>query len=151
MKMRTAILPEAAPVPLKLVIVGWLAFSLVGFFDATYLTVKHYRGAPPGCSLLRGCEVVTTSQYAVIGGIPIALLGALYYLSILLLTAAYLDTRQRCFLKIAGHVTISGFLVSLFLVYLQVFVLHALCLYCLLSALTSTALFLLGAYGDRMG
>lgn len=125
----------------KWILAGWFAFSLVGFLDATYLTIQHYRGVGLECAVLKGCEEVTASQYAVISGVPMALLGAIYYLSILLLTAVYLDTRHRYILQVVRSLTSLGFLVSLILVYLQVFVIHALCFYCLLSALTSMALF----------
>lgn len=122
---------------------GWLVFSLIGFLEATYLTIQHYRGAFLDCSGLSNCEEVLTSEYAVVRGIPIALLGSLYYLSIFLLTAAYLDTKHRRILTIIPPLTFLGLLVMLILVYLQIFVIHALCLYCLLSALISTALFAL--------
>ena len=127
---------------LKWVMIGWLTLSLIGFLDATYLTIQHYQGASLRCFELSHCDEVTSSRYAVIGGIPIALVGALYYLSILLLTVAYLDTKSIRLLTIIPLLTIVGFLASLVLVYLQVFVIHAICLYCMLSALISTALFI---------
>lgn len=129
--------------PPKWVTVGWLVFSFIGFLDSTYLTIQHYRGALIGCSILSNCEEVTTSEYSVIAGIPLALLGALYYLTIFLLTIAYFDTKHSRILTVIPLLTILGFVASLILVYLQVFVIHALCLYCLMSALTSTGLFIL--------
>lgn len=138
------------PISLKWIAGGWLAFSLVGFLDTTYLTIQHYRGAALECGILQGCEAVTGSHYAVIIGIPLALLGAIYYFSILVLTVAYIDTKRRYFLKIVGYSTIVGFLVSALLVYLQVFVIHALCTYCLISALTSTALFVLALISQKL-
>ena len=129
--------------PRKWVTVGWLVFSLIGFLDSTYLTIQHYRGALVGCGILSNCEEVTTSEYAVIAGIPLALLGALYYLTIFLLTIAYFDTKHSLILTVIPLLTILGFIASLILVYLQVFVIHALCLYCLMSALISTGLFIL--------
>ena len=131
------------PISLKVITVGWLSFSLIGFLDATYLTIQHYRGLWLDCGPLLDCDAVMTSQYAVIGVIPLALLGALYYLTIFLLTVAYYDRKHRCILTIIANLTILGFLASLILVYLQAFIIRAFCFYCLLSALSSTGLFVL--------
>lgn len=116
--------------------------SFGGFLDATYLAAKYYLGEPVVCSILNGCEKVTSSQYAAIFGIPVALLGSLYYLLIFVLTVIYLDSRNEKFFRLAAGLTPIGFLASLIFVYLQVFVIHALCLYCLISAATSTLLFI---------
>ncbi len=120
------------------------AVSLFGFLDATYLTIEHYRGVVPPCSIVAGCEAVTTSSYSLFLTIPVALLGALYYLAVLFLTIAYLDTKKPHFIKVAASITPVGFLVSLYFIYLQAFVIKAWCLYCLGSALSSTILFILG-------
>ncbi|MBI2444575.1 MAG: vitamin K epoxide reductase family protein [Candidatus Magasanikbacteria bacterium] len=121
-----------------------LVISLVGFVDASYLTLKHYQGEPPTCSILAGCEVVTTSRYATIYQIPVALLGALYYLAVFLGAVAYLDTRREVILRWLARLTVLGFLATLWFFYLQAFVIGAYCLYCLVSAATSTLLFVLG-------
>lgn len=130
--------------------VGWLTVGLIGFVDATYLTIQHYRGASLDCYLLSGCEEVTTSRYAKIGSISIALLGALYYLSVILLSGAYLDTKRNWLLTIISSLTTVGFLVSIFLVYLQIFVIRALCSYCLLSAFVASVLFVLAVILARI-
>src|SRR5665811_1198486 len=59
-----------------------LVLSFLGFIDASYLTIVHYRDALPNCSILKGCDIVTTSALSTIGGIPIALFGALFYLAL---------------------------------------------------------------------
>lgn len=119
-----------------------LIFSLAGFLDSVYLTLKHYQGTAPVCSLIRGCDLVTTSQYAVIANLPISLIGAVYYLTIFIFALIYLEAGKIRALWVAGFLTPLGFFVSIFLVYLQLFVIKAICLYCLLSALTSTLLFI---------
>jgi len=115
-----------------------------GFIDATYLTVKHFLGGPIPCSILKGCEQVTTSQYATVFGVPVALLGSFYYLTILILAAIYFDSRKPAVLKLLASLTPFGFLASLYFVYLQIFIIKAICLYCMVSATTSTILFILG-------
>ena len=129
---------------LKYLVFGFLVASFVGFLDAAYLSAKFFTGGTIPCTILDGCDVVTRSKYATISGAPIALLGALYYLALFILFALYQDSKRELFLKIAGALTVIGFLFSLRLVYLQAFVLDAYCLYCLFSALTSVVLFALG-------
>lgn len=130
--------------PPKRIIVALLAASLIGFIDAAYLTAKHYLGAPPPCGRFGGCETVTTSEYAAIAGVPIALLGAVYYLAVFLSVIAYLDTRRPGILRMTAGVTAVGFIASVWFVYLQLFVIKAICPYCMLSAFASTVLFIAG-------
>jgi uncharacterized membrane protein len=132
--------------PPKWLVWLFVLVSFAGFLDASYLTAKHYLGTPIGCSIFEGCEKVTTSQYATIGAIPVALLGAIYYLALFALAVAYLDTKREKIMVFAAWLTPLGFLASLWFVYLQLFVIKAICLYCLISALTSTALFVLGLF-----
>ncbi len=128
----------------KWILPSFLAVSFLGFLDATYLTVKHYSGTPLNCSIFNGCDVVTTSQYATILGFPTSLLGIIYYLAVIVLLVAYIDSRNKRLLYLTARFTIVGFVISLWFVSLQIFVLKAFCFYCLLSAVTSTALFVLG-------
>lgn len=124
---------------------GFLLVALIGFADAAYLTLKHYTNAIPPCSLVSGCETVLTSPYATIAGnIPIALVGAGYYLTIFVGGIIYVDTKNNTILKTIAYFTIAGFTASVILIFLQVFVIRALCLYCLASAVTSTLLFIIG-------
>lgn len=122
----------------------FLAASLIGFFDAAYLTIKHFQGEAPNCLWLTGCDIVAASEYAVLFGIPIALLGAIYYLSIFVLAVIYLDTKNTAFVKLATALIGVGMFFSLGLVYLQLFVLKALCLYCLMSAAITALLLIVG-------
>lgn len=131
------------PVP-KGLIITFLILAAFGFTDATYLTVKHFQGEAPTCTLLEGCGEVTGSRFAAIGPVPLALLGAIYYLILIGLTLASLDTGRGNIFRIAAFLTIGGFLAALVLVFLQLFVIHAICLYCMASALISTLLFILG-------
>lgn len=126
------------------------AFSLgiiaaaVGLVDAAYLAAKHFSGSPVECSLLNGCEKVTTSAYATIADVPVALLGAVFYFGMLIAGVTFRETsdsRLAIFLFLGGML---GFLFSLWLVAAQVFILNALCFWCLVSAGTSTLLFLFG-------
>ena len=124
----------------KAILVG--LFSFLGLVDASYLAAKHYTGTIPPCSIVKGCEVVTTSQYATIGGISVALLGAIYYLAVLIISIAIIDTKSDRLKKFLAKFSILGLMASIWFIYLQLFVIKALCLYCLVSAFSSTAIFL---------
>jgi len=89
---------------------------------------------------------VLTSGHAKIAGIPVALLGSLYYLTLLILSVAYLDIKKTAIIRFASYCTIVGFTASLYFVYLMLFVIKEICQYCLISAATSTILFILGLF-----
>lgn len=116
--------------------------ALVGLADSVYLSVKHFTAEPVPCSLVEGCEKVLTSPYAEVAGVPIAAAGAAGYFVAFALAvlAAYGDERMW---KIFGGLAtlMAGF--SLWLIYLQVFVIGAFCQFCLISAATSLTLFLI--------
>ena len=131
------------PVP-KWLVFSFLIVSFLGFLDAGYLSAKYYLGSPVKCAILAGCETVTSSDYAVIGGVPIALIGSIYYLLVFFLTLLYLDNGNKSALFAAAIISASGFIISLGLLYIQLAVLDAVCLYCLLSLATSTLLFING-------
>lgn len=116
----------------------FLALGLLGFADASYLTASHYLGTSLNCPILGGCDIVTTSAYSRIFGLPVSLLGNVYYLAVIILAAAFLDSRKRKFLYRLSYISGVGFLASLIFTYLQFFVIKALCLYCLVSAGIST-------------
>lgn len=134
----------------KYLISFFFIVALVGFIDASYLTFNHFTGITPPCFITQGCDVVTTSIYANILGIPVALLGALYYLSMLVLMLYYIDKEDVRALKAISILSLIGFLFSLWFVYAQIFVIKSLCTYCLLSAVTSTLLFICGTYFSRL-
>lgn len=124
---------------------AFLLMAFIGFADAAYLTAKHYAGLIPPCSLVSGCETVLTSPYATIAwDIPIALVGAGYYLALFIGGILYVDTKNILVIKTVAYFTTAGFVTSAILIGLQVFVINALCLYCIASAITSTLLFVFG-------
>lgn len=120
-------------------------FGLAGFLDATFLTVEHYTGGTIPCSFLNGCDTVTRSTYSIFAGLPVALYGAGFYLLVIILAILYFQTKQIKFVKIIWSLSLLAFLASLYFVYLQVFIIKALCLYCLTSALTATLIFVLAS------
>lgn len=128
----------------KWIIFALVAVSVIGLADASYLTAKHYLGSPINCSIFNGCEKVITSPYSIILGVPVALLGVSYYFSFLLFTIFYLDTKREKILEFAARFSFVGIIASFWFLFLQIFIIKALCLYCLISAASSTILFVLG-------
>jgi uncharacterized membrane protein len=113
--------------------------SLVGLADAVYLTVEHLTGRSVRCTVTSGCSEVLSSAYATIGGYPLALFGALAYFTAFSLATLAAFGSARAGNLFAVLVALM-FATSLWLLYLQAFVLHAFCQYCLLSAAITTLL-----------
>lgn len=130
---------------IKIIAIAFIVLSAIGFLDATYLTVEHYKGSVPPCSIA-GCEVVLKSGQSAIAGVPVALFGAIYYLTILILSIAFLESGKMAILRFASYLTIIGIIASAYFVYLQFFVIGQICQYCMISAGTSTGLFALGVF-----
>jgi uncharacterized membrane protein len=112
------------------------ALALVGLAVAGYLTWVHYAGAQPICALSGGCEKVQTSKYASLAGIPVAVLGAAGYAAILAALAVPGEAGRLLRVLLAA----IGFGFSLYLTYLELFVIHAICQWCVASAIVMTAL-----------
>ena len=107
--------------------------ALLGLTDATYLTVAHLTGDDAVCGGSGGCSAVLGSVYATVAGIPTAAFGSLaYFVAFSAATlAAFGYSRARIFLAL---VVAAMFATTLWLLYVQAFILHAFCPYCLLSA-----------------
>lgn len=120
-----------------------LALSFLGFIDATYLTVVHYRNLLPNCSIVKGCDIVTTSQFSTLGGVPIALLGALFYLALSFFAILIITHPHKKWVRWFTAAAFTGFLVSLFLFLLQIVILKAICQYCIGSEAISLLIYIL--------
>ncbi len=108
--------------------------TIAGLLDAAYLTYHHYVGNTLACVAVNGCQFVTTSEYAVIYGIPLALIGLFYYISLLIGELIYFKTGINFFLYLCLTLCGTGTLVYLYLIHVQAGILHAFCFWCLISA-----------------
>lgn len=120
-----------------------LILGFLGFIVATYLTILHYQNALPPCSLTSNCELVLTSKYASILGVPLALFGSIFYLSIIALCLLIITSYGKIFLNVFYLFVALGFVVSLILIYIQANFIGAFCQYCLISEAISTGLVIL--------
>jgi uncharacterized membrane protein len=123
--------------------IGWsyliAAFvSLIGLGDAIYLTVQHLTGQSLRCTF-SGCSEVLSSSYAQIGPVPLAALGAFAYFTVFSLSILAAFGYRLARPLLAALVGLM-FLMTLWLLYLQAFVIHHFCQYCLLSAAVTTVL-----------
>ena len=125
--------------------------SLVGLADSIYLTITHLSGEDVTCVASSGCSEVLSSAYSSVGSIPLGAFGALAYFAAFSLAtlAAFRYHRARTFLAFV----VAGMLVTtLWLLYVQAFVLHAFCDFCLLSAgltLSLSAIVAIGCFTGR--
>lgn len=130
--------------------IWFLILPLIGLIDSFYLMNIHYN---PGICVEQGtflgypldCGYIAQSSYSEIITIPVAMLGIFYYLTLLIV----INFRHTDFIRKFGAETITMLIVGLgmaftiYLVILQLAVLHAICVYCMISALTTTTLFIL--------
>ncbi|HUP18638.1 MAG TPA: vitamin K epoxide reductase family protein [Gemmatimonadota bacterium] len=122
----------------------WTArlLALAGFLDAAYLTAHHYAGGVVACGPGGGCEVVLTSRYAEVGGIPVAVVGLGYYTVASLLAWTPRQSWTRGIARAFVSLEATALAVSVALVWIQATRIHAWCRFCLVSAGLTLLLFL---------
>ena len=120
--------------------------ALVGLGIATYLAYVEIAHVEAICWPMGGCSFVQSSPYARILGIPVAVLGVLYYLAIGALWVGQRSATRRwanrSVLALLA-LTFIGTLFSIYLTFLEIFVVQAICTWCLGSAMAATVLMLL--------
>ena len=116
---------------------GWklavALLALIGLADSVYLTVQHITGETVRCTIVSGCSEVLSSPYSTVGGVPLALLGAVAYFTVFSL-ATLAAFEYQFVTRLLAIVVGLMFLTTLWLLYLQAFVIGQFCQYCLLSA-----------------
>jgi uncharacterized membrane protein len=111
--------------------------ALVGLGIAGYLTWVHYAGLQPFCvGGGGGCERVQTSRWADLGGVPVAVLGLAGYLAMLATLALPEDLGRSA----AAFVALVGLGFSAWLTYVEIAKIHAICQWCVASAVVMTLL-----------
>jgi uncharacterized membrane protein len=120
------------------------ALAVVGLLISSYLTWVHYAGVAPVCVGGSGaCESVQTSSYATIFGVPVAAIGLVGYSGLLL--SALLRGEAGVYLGLL--VALVGTLFSAYLTYLELFVIHAICEWCVASAALMVGALICSAFG----
>jgi uncharacterized membrane protein len=114
----------------------FLAATLAGLLASGYLVVVRLTGEAPVCGPVKGCETVTTSAYSTVLGIPVAVFGL--GLSIVLVACAvtWWRRRDRRALLLAYGLLLLATLAVAYLTYLELFVIRAICAWCVSYAIT---------------
>ncbi len=118
-----------------------ITLSLFGALLSGYSLYAHYSPTPSTiCNFSEtfSCDAVNKSEYAEIAGIPVALVGLGGY--VLLAVLSLYTLRGKSFQKDLFWFSLVGFVFSLYLTYLEAFVIHAWCPVCLLSQATILAI-----------
>ena len=125
---------------------GSIIITLIGLAVSIYMTIFKLTGNETMCIGNGGCSIVNESPYAAIYGIPVAAFGVGGYLAILVVFI--LEKKAGAFFKqnatmVNFGLTLIGFLFTLYLIYLEIFVIKALCPFCLTSQIAMTILFVI--------
>ena len=104
--------------------------DVAGLLIASYLAIVELGGGVPACGPIKGCEEVALSEYSRIGGVPVAVYGV--GLSLVLLTFALAWWRTDAYGLLLAHygLSLAGVLFEAYFLYLQVFVIEAVCVWC---------------------
>ncbi|HEX5850677.1 MAG TPA: vitamin K epoxide reductase family protein [Rubrobacter sp.] len=116
--------------------VALLALAVVGVLISAYLTWTHFAGLTPVCTGSgEGCQTVQSSRYASLLGIPVAVLGLVAYGGLVFSVAVWAEIG----IFLSFLISLVGTLFSVYLTYLEVFIIGALCQWCLASAVIMVA------------
>jgi uncharacterized membrane protein len=119
-----------------------MALAFIGLGDTLFLSYYQFNNLIPSCAI-GGCEIVLTSVYSKFFGIPWGYIGLLFYSFMLFLsTFLSLDPRGKGIRwATLAYATIGVICSAIFIFIIQIGLIHAVCMYCAISALTSLALF----------
>ena len=114
----------------------------VGLALASYLSYLHFSHAQiTFCTTGTGCDTVRESQYSTLLSVPVALLGAILFVAVIVVsTGPFKDRLKRTLLAVMAT---AGLAFSAYLTYLEAFTIHAYCYYCLATAAVVAAIFVL--------
>ena len=122
----------------------WITIlSLLGIGVSGYLTYIHYSGAPIFCGGSSSCELVNSSRFAFIGPIPVAALGLGAYIAILVLSLIKTDETRLWPSQLIFGFSLIGVLFQLNLTRVELFVLYAICYWCVASQIIILLIFIL--------
>ena len=104
--------------------------DLIGLAIAGYLSVIELQGELPYCGPLKGCEEVALSQYARVGGVPVAVFGVALSISLFFLAIAWMRSGRIELLAAHYGLSLLGVVFEIYFTYLEVFVIGAVCVWC---------------------
>lgn len=125
-----------------------LILAFFGLADSIYLTESKLSGTPLQCGVtaLSGCNIVAQSEYSDIFGIPLSEFGILFYSVVFILVALELVMPNRLLRRAIQGISLVGVLSSLYFMFLQLFVINAICIYCSISAVITLLILILASF-----
>jgi uncharacterized membrane protein len=117
------------------------SLDLVGLAIAGYLSLVELQGELPSCGPLKGCEEVARSQYARVGGIPVAVFGVALSVSLFLLAIAWMRSDKVELLAAHYGLSLLGVVFEVYFTYVEVFIIGAVCVWCASYGLSLVARF----------
>jgi uncharacterized membrane protein len=127
----------------RLLRVALIVVSAAGIAVAGYLTYIHYKPAALICTVGGGCETVQDSKYALLVGIPIAVFGLAAWITALVLTLWNSDLART----LTAALALAALAFAAYLVILQLFVIDAICIWCMANDVVLIPLFVVLALG----
>ena len=122
-----------------------VALAVLGLLVSIYMTIYKVTSNNSMCLGSGDCSTVNASSYSEVNGIPVAVFGVIGYAAIL--AVHFLEKRNRFFkqngtLLIFG-MALTGFLFTLWLIYVEIAILKALCPFCVTSQIAMTLIFII--------
>ncbi|MBK1651974.1 vitamin K epoxide reductase family protein [Halorhodospira halochloris] len=123
----------------------FMGVAVFGWLVSVFLSVIHFWALPqiPEGAEVAGSLKVIMSDWGYVLGVPLATLGALYYLATIALAAWWFDTRHPLIIKILTPITATGVIASAYFVWLQLVPIGEICPFCMISAAATVVLFAL--------
>ena len=122
-----------------------IVFTVIGLLVSIYMTIFKLTNNEKMCIGNGGCSIVNASGYSSINGIPVAAVGMGGYLAILVML--FLERKPGFFEENSSMIlfglTLTGFLFTLWLIFVEVALIKALCPFCLTSQISMTIIFIL--------
>ncbi len=123
----------------KLAVWVLVGAAFLGLIDSAYLGINSLQGVIVPCEITSGCEQVLTSSYSHLFGVSISWFGFCFY-GLVAASALLSLFGFPHFLRVSMATSVLAFIVTLYLLYVQAFVLKAFCQYCLVSAFLVTVI-----------
>ncbi|MCX6787340.1 MAG: vitamin K epoxide reductase family protein [Candidatus Kaiserbacteria bacterium] len=125
-----------------------LIFAFCGLADSIYLAQNEIGNTPLICTVdnLSDCNIVAASQYSRLFGIPLAEFGIAFFSIVFILAALELVLFNKLLRRLLQGVSLIGIIASLYFTFVEIFVIHALCIYCLVSAFITFLIFLFASF-----
>lgn len=122
-----------------------ILLAVIGIAVSVYMTIFKLTANESMCLGNGGCNTVNNSRYSEVSGIPVALIGVVGYAAIL---ATLLLEKRNAFFKsnstlIVFGMALTGFIFTVYLIYVEIYLIKALCPFCVTSQVTMTILFIL--------